>query len=187
MHKKDKDILEEIKNYFCVGYITQHGKNTLQYRIKSIKDLEVIIEHFDKYPLITQKQGDFLLFKLAFDLVKAKEHLKIKGLNKIVGIRASLNTGINANITEAFPFSLRVACAPKDYSSSSWAAVPIPSGDQVRPLVVDQIVPDPEWFAGFTSFSRREKEACFLVNIKKICVSLMRVSSLMLFYFNSTC
>lgn len=38
LHKKDKDILESINNYFGVGYITQHGKDTLQYRVKSIKD-----------------------------------------------------------------------------------------------------------------------------------------------------
>lgn len=63
----------------------------------------MIIEHFDKYPLITQKLGDFILFKMTFDLMKAKEHLKMEGLNKIVGIRASLNTGINDNLKEAFP------------------------------------------------------------------------------------
>lgn len=140
LHKKDKDILEQIKNYFGLGYITHHGINTLQYRIKSVKDLKVILEHFDKYPLITQKQGDFILFKMAFNLVKTKEHLKMEGLNKIVGIRASLNTGIKANLKEAFP-----------------QAIPV-----VRPLVVERVVPDPEWFAGFAS-----AEACFLVNIKK--------------------
>lgn len=102
LHKKDEDILEEIKNYFGVGYITQHGKNTLQYRVKSIKDIKFIIEHFEKYPLITQKLGDYLLFKMVFNLMMTKEHLKVEGLKKIVGIRATLNTGINENLKEAF-------------------------------------------------------------------------------------
>ena len=44
MHKKDEDILEQIKNYFGVGYITKHGKNTLQYRVKSIRDLKFIVD-----------------------------------------------------------------------------------------------------------------------------------------------
>lgn len=154
LHKKDKDILEEIKNYFCVGYITQHGKNTLQYRIKSIKDLGVIIEHFSKYPLITQKQGDFLLFKLAFDLVKAKEHLKIKGLNKIVGIRASLNTGINANLSFGGSFSWSSASG-KTFSSRSNSAW--------------------SWMV-----CRVYKcGSLFSCKYKKICVSFMWVSSLM--------
>jgi hypothetical protein len=63
LHEKDRDLLEQIKIYFGVGYITQHGKNTLQYRVKSVKDLIFIVEHFEKYPLITQKQADYLLFK----------------------------------------------------------------------------------------------------------------------------
>ena len=33
-----------------------------QYRVSSLSNLQVIIEHFDKYPLITQKQADYLLF-----------------------------------------------------------------------------------------------------------------------------
>ena len=139
LHKKDEDILEQIKNYFGVGYITKHGKNTLQYRVKSIRDLKFIVEHFEKYPLITQKLGDYYLFKMVFDLVIAKEHLKIEGLSKIVGIRATLNTGINENLKEAFP-----------------GLIPIE-----RPVVEGRTVPDPWWFAGFAS-----AESCFLVNIR---------------------
>jgi LAGLIDADG endonuclease len=38
-----------------VGEIHKHGKNAMQFRIFSIKDLAIVINHFDKYPLITQK------------------------------------------------------------------------------------------------------------------------------------
>lgn len=90
--------------------------------------------------MITQKLGDYTLFKKVFDLIKAKEHLTMEGLNKVVGIRASLNTGLNDNLKEAFPQAISVE----------------------RPLVVDKTVPNPDWFAGFSS-----AEACFLVNIKE--------------------
>jgi hypothetical protein len=40
----------------------------LGFIVSSIKELEVIINHFDKYPLLTQKQADYLLFKSAFAL-----------------------------------------------------------------------------------------------------------------------
>ena len=139
LHNKDKGVLEQINNYFGVGYITQHGKDTLQYRVKSIKDLKFIIEHFENYPLITKKLSDFILFKLVFDLVITKEHLKIEGLNKIVDIRATLNTGINENLKESFP-----------------GLMPIE-----RPVVEGRVIPNPEWFAGFAS-----AESCFLINIK---------------------
>jgi hypothetical protein len=62
-----------------------------------------IIDYFDKYPLITQKLADYLLFKQVFEMIKNKEHLTIKGLNKIVGIKASINKGLPDILKEAFP------------------------------------------------------------------------------------
>jgi hypothetical protein len=72
-----------------VGNITKQGKDMIQYRVSSVKDLQVIIDHFDKYPLITQKLADYILFKQAFELVKRKEHITTIGLNQIVAIKAS--------------------------------------------------------------------------------------------------
>ena len=51
----------------------------------------VIIPHFDKYPLITQKRADFELFKTAFEIINHQEHLTIEGLRKLVAIKTSLN------------------------------------------------------------------------------------------------
>ena len=51
--------------------------------------LKVIIPHFIKYPLITQKHVDFLLFKQVVELMNRKEHQTKEGLGKIVNIRAS--------------------------------------------------------------------------------------------------
>ena len=63
LHKKDYDLLNSIKNYFGVGKITKHGDTTLQYTVRSFKNLDKIIAHFDKYPLISQKYADYILFK----------------------------------------------------------------------------------------------------------------------------
>ena len=38
-----------------VGNITKNRKDTIQYRATSLSDLRVVFDHFDKYPLITQK------------------------------------------------------------------------------------------------------------------------------------
>jgi len=75
----------------------------LQYRVESIKDLLKIIKFFDKYPLITKKQGDFILFKLAVNLALNKEHITNEGLNKIIAIKASINRGLSQKLKEAFP------------------------------------------------------------------------------------
>jgi hypothetical protein len=40
-----------------------------------MKDLLVLIAHFDKYPLITQKRADYELFKMVILLMSQKEHL----------------------------------------------------------------------------------------------------------------
>jgi hypothetical protein len=78
-----------------IGNITKHGKDSLQYRVTSHKDLLVLIDHFDKFPLMTQKRADYELFKQASYLVSRKEHLTMEGLKKIVAIRASVNLGLS--------------------------------------------------------------------------------------------
>jgi LAGLIDADG endonuclease len=45
-----------------------------------------IFPHFDKYPLITSKQLNYLSFKSIVLLLKQKEHLTIDGFNFITEI-----------------------------------------------------------------------------------------------------
>jgi hypothetical protein len=76
LHLKDEEILKLIQAFNV-------------YSLKEISN--VIISHFDKYPLITHKQADYLLFKEIINIMLNKEHLTIEGLNKIIGIKTSLN------------------------------------------------------------------------------------------------
>jgi hypothetical protein len=66
LHEKDKAILQAIQTYFNVGKIYRHGNKSFQYTVRSIEELKVILDHFDKYPLITQKRADYILFKKGF-------------------------------------------------------------------------------------------------------------------------
>lgn len=70
-------------------------KISLQYTVKYLKNLSVIISHFDKYPLISKKGADYLLFKSAFLLLKNKEHLSKDGFKKVLTIKASMNLGLS--------------------------------------------------------------------------------------------
>lgn len=54
LSSKDKLLLENIKNYFNVGRLLTHGSNT-SYCVKSLNELQVIVNHFDNYPLISNK------------------------------------------------------------------------------------------------------------------------------------
>lgn len=92
LHQKDLPLLKSIKDYYGVGNIyTKKKIMVVVFFVQAIKDLDVIFNHFDKYPLITKKQGDYLLFKMAVNLIKEKAHLNPDGLRKLVAIRASLN------------------------------------------------------------------------------------------------
>lgn len=99
--KKDKEILEMIKSSLGVGNIHTHGKDSIQFRVESLKKLLILISHFDKYTLVSAKKADYLLFKKALDIILLKEHLSKRGLLKLVGMKASLNLGLNANLKKA--------------------------------------------------------------------------------------
>ena len=144
LHYKDKALLEEIKNFFGVGNITKQGPESFQYRVSSIKDLVVIINHFKNYPLITQKCADFEVWKKAFYLVQNREHLTEEGLTEIVEIKSSLNLGLSPQLKEYF-------------SEIVLAQRPRP------PLDSNQKILDPFWLAGFTS-----AEGCFFINLHKV-------------------
>jgi hypothetical protein len=102
LHEKDRALLELIQLYFNgIGNITKQGKDTVQYRVSSLSDLQkYIIPHFNSYPLISfangrQKKADLELFKQIVEMQSHKEHLTIEGLRKIVSIKASSNLGLS--------------------------------------------------------------------------------------------
>lgn len=74
-----------------IGNISNIGNNAVQLRVRSKEELELLIKQFGKYPLITQKQVDYTLFKLAIDLIQKKEHLNLNGIQKLIEIKAVMN------------------------------------------------------------------------------------------------
>jgi hypothetical protein len=140
-HKKDKVLLELLQLSLGVGSITNNRNNGLQYRVYSLDDLAVIIDHFvfkEKYPLITQKRTDYELFKQVFELVKSKQHLTKEDLHKNLAIKASMNRGLSPELKAAFS-----------------DVKPVP-----RSIVENQEIKDPNWIAGFST-----GEACFFIDI----------------------
>jgi hypothetical protein len=141
LHKKDRALLEGIQSSLGgVGKISKQRKDSIQYRVNSISQLAVIISHFDKYPLITQKRADYELFKKGFELINQKKHLTSEGLLNLVAIKASLNNGLSVSLKEAFP-----------------NITPFP-----RPIVELPEKVNSNWLTGFVS-----AEGCFLILIYK--------------------
>lgn len=61
LNSRDTNLLNQIKNFFGVGKITKRNRDgAVYYSVNSIKELNnIIIPHFEKYPLLTQKRSDF--------------------------------------------------------------------------------------------------------------------------------
>ncbi len=94
LHIRDLALLLELQQFFggCGSIIKSKNRNTVRFSVSDIKDLTTfIIPHFEKYPLLTQKSADFLLFKQIVDLMNKKAHLSMEGLLKIINIKASMN------------------------------------------------------------------------------------------------
>lgn len=91
--------------------------------------MQIIVDHFNKYPLIGVKWADFVLFEKCFNLIKEKQHLTTKGLEQIVGMRCNLNKGLT--------FDLK----------ANWPHV-VPAG---RPKYIFNGIPDPFWISWFVS------------------------------------
>ena len=134
-------MLDKIKASFGVGNIHKLGDNALLFRVTKLEHLvKVIIPHFDNYPLLTQKGGDFLLFKWIILLMSAKENLNINGLTQIINLRASLNKGLSPLLKEALP-----NCSPV-----------------VKSPISDIIIRHLMWLTGFI-----EGEGCFSILVIK--------------------
>lgn len=133
LHKRDVKLLNNIKDFFGgIGQVSKERNGCCDFTVRSLDQIiNVILPHFDKYPLITQKLADYLLFKEVVIMMKRGEHLTSSGLNSIMNIRASMNRGLTPALKEAFPDHI-----PVD-----------------RPLVdVTKLLPiDPYWIAGFAS------------------------------------
>ena len=61
LHIKYINLLENLKRFLGVEniYIIKKKNNSSMYTINSQKDINIILEYFHNYPLITQKQADF--------------------------------------------------------------------------------------------------------------------------------
>nr|YP_203314.1 orf327 [Zancudomyces culisetae]AAW49481.1 orf327 [Zancudomyces culisetae] len=90
-HIKDELLILSIKNFFNCGIIIKNKKE-IQYVVNSINDLiNIIIPHFDKYPLKYGKYTSYLIFKNIIEKMKNKQHLTQKGLIDIINLTYIMN------------------------------------------------------------------------------------------------
>lgn len=140
IHTKDGLLLDLIHKSLGVGKLRKNNENTVLLRVSDIKELQVIIDHFRKYPLVSAKYPDFLLFEECFNIIKKQGHLTEDGFKRILELRASLNKGLSPELKESFPDINPVA----------------------RPVYKFKSIPDPNWITGFAT-----GDSSFSVSIEK--------------------
>ena len=96
LHKKDVKLLKAIQDFFGgIGRISKERNGCCDFTVSSLNQIITgIIPHFDKYPLISQKLADYILFREVIMIMKKGEHLTYEGLKAIINIRASINRGL---------------------------------------------------------------------------------------------
>lgn len=143
LHKKDIYILYMFKNFFNAGSIIERvrdGKPSAIYSVQSIKILyKIIIPHFKKYPLLTQKKIDFILFNDAVEILYTNKHLNgytLSDVNKILALKSCMgkNKGLSSTLLSLFPNVEKLT-----------------RSDIVIPDYIKQTTISSLWLAGFTS------------------------------------
>ena len=93
-----------IKDFFKTGNIYTSKRGIIYYTVGSVKDIvKYIIPHFDKFPLVTKKLKDFILFKEIVLLMEKGEHNTLPGLLKVFSLKVNLNKGLPTAVKEKFP------------------------------------------------------------------------------------
>lgn len=87
------EVLFLVKNRLKCGFMRRDfSDRTLKYEVRRLNDLiKKVIPHFEKYPLLSAKQKDFLIFKEICFLMINKEHRTLKGLQKIINLAFKMN------------------------------------------------------------------------------------------------
>lgn len=129
--RKDVNLLNQLQQYLGdIGSIhLARSPEIVNYSIDSAEDLNKLIIHLEKYPLLTQKAADFILFKQAVKLVNNKAHLTVEGLNQIINIKASMYFGLSNILKSEFDGYIPVEI----------------------PVIKPAVILDPNWISGFVS------------------------------------
>jgi len=98
--------LYRIQEYFVGRGTISFEKSSASYIIRNLSDIvDVLIPHFEAYPLLTKKFADYELFRQITLILKKNESssLSEEEFIKILNLRYYLNKGISEELKELYP------------------------------------------------------------------------------------
>lgn len=163
LNKKDKNLLiivQDKKKFFFLSLgvsgelYYNKGDDTYKLKISNLFELcNVIVPHFNKYPLFTQKREDFLLMCQVLKILEDKRHLTFEGLREVVQLKSSMNLGLSDKLAKDFP---EIKVSPRQIVSTG--------------------MPNLDWLSGFI-----EGEGCFFVSVYNSPKSKLRLAVQLVF------
>jgi hypothetical protein len=92
----DQHILWTIREYFGgIGNVYSSHGNIAILTVSSKKDLRILIDFFDKYPILGNKALDYAGFREVAILIERKEQYTEKGYERCIELYINQNTGRN--------------------------------------------------------------------------------------------
>ena len=91
-HRRDIQLLHALKAFFECGVVRVNHGERWAFRVRRFEHLKaVIVPFFERHPLRSKKQVDFLKFRDVIRLMDQGEHLTHEGIEKIRALAPSMN------------------------------------------------------------------------------------------------
>lgn len=95
MHIRELSLLKDIQKWFGGIGVIKTNRRFCYFDVNSVRDLSVIIAHFVRYPLQSQKNISYLIFVEIYKLYRSKKHLTLEGFLLCVRYINVLNKPLN--------------------------------------------------------------------------------------------
>lgn len=145
LHIKDAELLLKIRSFFNgVGNIYyDYNKNIIHFIVKNPQQInDIIVPHFLKYPLNSQKHTDFLLFQSILELINKKQHLSMDGFINILKLKISHNKGLKPEFIELLKINGNIKLEQESLISYT-------KSKRTKKIIQEEL--NPYWIAGFVS------------------------------------
>ena len=92
-YESQTHVLKRIEFYFKCGSIRKDKRDGLmRYEVRNLSNLcDIVIPHFEKYPLLTQKEEDFQRFRKICLMMRSNQHRNKQGLKTIIDLACNMN------------------------------------------------------------------------------------------------
>lgn len=90
-HERDIQVLYALKQFFRCGTVRRNREDRYELRIRKLSCLQEMVAFFERHPLKTKKNVDFIKFARVVRLMAEGRHLTPEGLMQVIEIALSMN------------------------------------------------------------------------------------------------